>query len=141
MSNHGFRLIVITNQGGVARGKYTIETVERVNARVNELLEGLIDAFRFCPYHPKGTLPEWTREHPWRKPAPGMLLDAAEELSIDLSASWIVGDALRDCQAGRAAGCRTILLSPGSPSEDNPAIDYLAPDLAATTEIILAESS
>ena len=129
----GFALAVISNQGGVARGKYTIEDVERVNARVNELLGGLIDEFRFCPYHPEGSVDEYAREHPWRKPAPGMITTAAAELGIDLSRSWAVGDMTRDVDAGVAAGIandRCILIGPEGD----------APDLAAAVAHIVEES-
>jgi len=64
--------------------------------------------------------PEFSGEHPWRKPAPGMILDAAAELNLDLTRSWMVGDSLRDCQAGRAAGCRTILLGAAGAGQDVP---------------------
>jgi D-glycero-D-manno-heptose 1,7-bisphosphate phosphatase len=143
LSEKEFCLVVVTNQGGVARGKYTPDTVHQVNERVNEVLAGTIDAFRYCPWHPEGSDPRWTREHPWRKPAPGMLLDAAAHLSIDLPASWMVGDALRDCQAGRAAGCRTILVpcsatATGALLQD-PAVDFVAADLAEAAQIILRE--
>lgn len=117
----GYRLIVVSNQGGVARGRFTVTDVERVNARLNELLGGAIDAFRFCPYHPRGAVPEFTREHPWRKPQAGMFFDAALALSIDLPRSWTIGDADRDMQAGRAAGTRTIQIvshEPGDASDD-----------------------
>lgn len=132
----GFRLVVVSNQGGVARGRYSVEDVERVNSRVNELLGGVIDAFYFCPYHPRGTTPQYTREHPLRKPQPGMLLQGAEDLGIDLADSWMVGDQERDCLAGRAAGCRTILIAQ-SPPEDPACVDFVAPDvLGAAREIL-----
>jgi len=101
----GFALVVVSNQGVVARGAGTMQQVQDVNARLAELLGGnLIDAFYFCPFHPKGNVPEFTREHPWRKPAPGMILAAAVELELDLSQSWLIGDAQRDIEAGLAAG-------------------------------------
>jgi histidinol-phosphate phosphatase family protein len=99
----GFLLIVVSNQGTVARGGAPISTIHAVNRRVHELLPD-IDAFYFCPFHPKGAVPGFTREHPWRKPAPGMLLAAAAEFQIDLANSWLIGDADRDIHAGRAAG-------------------------------------
>lgn len=133
----GFALVVVTNQGGVARGKYGRAEVEAVNARVNELLGGQIDAFRYCPYHPKGSVPEFTREHPFRKPAPGMILDAAEKLNLDLARSWMVGDKVRDCEAGRSAGCKTIFLSGAENVEPHPAIDWVAPDVAGAAAIII----
>ncbi len=73
----GFPLVVVSNQGGVARGRYTTLEVDRVNRRVNELLDDAVTRFYYCPWHPKGIVPEFTREHPWRKPQPGMLLQAA----------------------------------------------------------------
>jgi len=105
----GFLLVVVSNQGGVARGGLTLHRVHEINQRVSSLLTDargvpLIDRFYFCPYHPRGNVPEFTREHPWRKPAPGMVLAARDELRIDLAASWMVGDAARDIEAGINAG-------------------------------------
>ena len=64
----------------------------------------LIDAVYFCPFHPLGSVPEFAREHPWRKPAPGMILAAAEDHALNLARSWVIGDQRRDIEAGRAAG-------------------------------------
>lgn len=114
-------LIVITNQGGVARGCYDEDAVRAVHARVQTLLKDtpILD-WLWCPWHPQGTVPAYTREHPWRKPAPGMLLEAAERHGLDLANSWMVGDQDRDIAAGQAARCRTILLgdTPGTPRAD-----------------------
>ncbi len=141
----GFRLVVVSNQGGVARGRFGVADVERVNARVNELLEGMIDAFRYCPYHPKGVVPEFTREHPWRKPTPGMILDAAAALSIDLPASWTVGDAPRDIEAGLAAGTRTVLIDPvpgrRAPDSGGTRAHFVVPNIVAAAAVILREST
>jgi D-glycero-D-manno-heptose 1,7-bisphosphate phosphatase len=142
LAEAGFALVVVTNQGGVARGRYGVADVEAVHRRLNELLEGRIEAFRFCPYHPEGTVPAFTREHPWRKPSPGMFLDAGEALGIDLERSWAVGDKARDCEAGKRAGCRTILVGrphlgavEGGPVA--PEADFRAPDVGAAAELIL----
>jgi D-glycero-D-manno-heptose 1,7-bisphosphate phosphatase len=110
LRSHGWFIAVVSNQGGVARGMYGLDQVSACNDRLNELLGGAVDAFRFCPYHPRGIVCGLSTEHPWRKPAPGMLLDIAEKHRIDLAASWMVGDAERDIEAGLAAGCRTILV-------------------------------
>lgn len=119
----GYRLVVVTNQGGVARGKYGTKDVDAVNDRIEQLIlknsGAKIDKFYYCPYHPEGSVAEYTREHPWRKPQPGMLLAGAKELDIDLSQSWMIGDAMRDIAAGIAAGTRTILL--GKVPEGTPA--------------------
>ena len=120
MKQAGYVLVVVSNQGVVARGGTTLEGMDRVNARVRRLLtvdgQELLDAVYCCPYHPRGTVPEWTREHPWRKPAPGMILAAAADLSLDLGRSWLVGDAARDVEAGVAAGIapeRCLRVGPG----------------------------
>lgn len=110
-----YKVVVVTNQGGVARGKYDEEAVDAVHDRIEEMVQerangARIDAFYFCPFHPQGTVARYKKEHPTRKPKPGMLLQAAEDLDLDLSQSWMVGDALRDIEAGAAAGCRTVLL-------------------------------
>jgi len=105
LKDAGFALIVVSNQGVVARGGATMDQVHRVNRKLVELLgDGLIDAFYFCPFHPKGHIPEFAIEHPWHKPRPGMILAAAAEMDLDLSASWLIGDAPRDIAAGVAAG-------------------------------------
>ncbi len=110
----GYKIVVITNQGGVARGKYTEADVEAVHNRINDLVRTtsatLIDRFYFCPYHPEGKVAKYAKEHSWRKPAPGMLLQAAKDMDLDLGQSWMIGDQMRDIEAGNAAGVRTILL-------------------------------
>lgn len=112
----GYLIVVVTNQGGVARGKYGVEDVDKVHEKITQLVfdnaGAKIDRFYFCPYHPQGTVEKYTREHPWRKPQPGMLLQAAKDLHIDIEQSWMIGDALRDVEAGAAAGVRTILIKP-----------------------------
>lgn len=112
----GYKIVVITNQGGVARGKYGEADVEAMHRRINEILHETsntkIDRFYYCPYHPEGTVEKYRREHPWRKPQPGMFLQAAKDMEIDLSQSWTIGDMMRDVEAGAAAGTRTILLHP-----------------------------
>jgi D-glycero-D-manno-heptose 1,7-bisphosphate phosphatase len=133
----GFRIVVISNQGVVARGAAALGLVEEVHDRMRELLtpagghRSLLDGVYYCPYHPDGLAERWTREHEWRKPGPGMLHAAAEELDLDLAASWLVGDAPRDVEAGIAAGLRPgrcLLVDADTP----------VPDLAAAAGLILA---
>ena len=129
----GYALVVVTNQGGVARGKYDEAAVHATHERLEQVLRretglgAVVDAFYFCPFHPEGTVERYRREHPWRKPAPGMLLEAAREHALDLGASWMIGDQERDAQAGAAAGCRSILI--GAPNAASDA-DFFAHDLA-----------
>ncbi len=116
MRGLGFRIVVVSNQGGVARGKYTEADVDATNQRIAELLRqqangAVVDAFYYCPYHPEGSEPRYRREHPWRKPQPGMVQQAAQDLKLDLSLCWMIGDQGRDVEAGRRAGTRTMLLA------------------------------
>jgi len=138
LADAGFLLVGISNQGSVARGTATVADVHRVNERLLELLPAptatdmphvdhafvtlpdrpsLIAAIYFCPYHPEGSLPDFTREHEWRKPAPGMILAAAADLDIDLDRSWMVGNAARDVECAINAGIapdRALRIGPGS---------------------------
>src|SRR5688572_12582963 len=122
----GLVLVVFSNQGVVARGGATCARVEEVNRRLERELERaaaweasrgkLIEGFYYCPWHPRGAVPEFAREHEWRKPAPGMILAAAADLGLDLGKSWVIGDAPRDVEAGVAAGIdasRCLLVGPG----------------------------
>lgn len=130
----GYRLVVVTNQGGVARGKYTEADVDAVHTRIASLIdettgrENIIDRFYYCPYHPEARVEEYRRDHPWRKPNPGMLLQAARDMELDLSRCWMIGDQARDVEAGRAAGCRTVLLN-----AENGIVDEARPTVAVTT--------
>jgi histidinol-phosphate phosphatase family protein len=118
LSSRGFALVGVSNQPAAAKGTVDLRTLRDVQARVIDLLEGegvTFDAFRICFHHPNGSDPDLGRSCDCRKPAPGMLLDAALELDIDLAQSWMVGDTDGDVEAGSAAGCRTVLVeTPGS---------------------------
>ena len=110
----GFRLVVVSNQAGIGRGLITPEEARRVHERLVAELErrgARLDDARYCPHAPDAGCD-------CRKPAPGMLLAAAEDLGLDLGASFMVGDKAIDVEAGRRAGCRTILFAPdGRPSD------------------------
>jgi D,D-heptose 1,7-bisphosphate phosphatase len=124
----GYATVVISNQSGVARGLFTEEDVHAVNARLDELLssanpQAVIDRHEFCPFHPHAPLEEYRRDSDLRKPRPGMIHAAAERLGLDVARSWVIGDAPRDIEAGRLAGCRTVLFHdpslPASPAVDD----------------------
>lgn len=142
-----FALVVVTNQGAVARGRCSTRQVEETNARMTELLrqEGPVevDAVYYCPYHPRGTVPPYNVEHPWRKPAPGMILHAAADLGLDLDRSWMIGDAERDMRAALAAGIdreRTILFSRRQPDPAAAAIaGTVVGSFADAASVILRE--
>jgi D-glycero-D-manno-heptose 1,7-bisphosphate phosphatase len=109
----GFVLVCVSNQPAAAKGTVPLERLLAVHERVLALLReaGIrLDASRLCLHHPEGVVAELTGPCDCRKPAPGMLLDAAEELDLDLASSWIVGDTDSDVAAGKAAGCRTMLI-------------------------------
>ena len=143
----GFRLVVATNQGGVARGRFSENDVDAVHSRLSELVDqqtGLkrtIERFYYCPFHPKGIIPEYTREHPWRKPRPGMLLQAAQDMELELERSWLIGDSPRDVAAGRSAGLRTILVSRDKARIADAAADYSTASVATTRAAAPARTS
>jgi D-glycero-D-manno-heptose 1,7-bisphosphate phosphatase len=113
----GYRLVVVSNQSGVARGLFEESALEAVEQRLRSLLrdEGVsIDGFEWCPHLVGGSVGRYAVACDCRKPAPGLLVRAAGRLGIDLRRSWIVGDILDDVEAGHAAGCRAILVDVGS---------------------------
>ena len=113
LSEAGYALVVVSNQSGVARGLFAEEAIAGVESRIRELLADYsvrLAGFYYCPHHPAGKVERYARLCSCRKPAPGMLLTAARDLSLDLSRSWLIGDILDDVEAGNRAGCRTILL-------------------------------
>lgn len=109
----GFALIVVSNQSGIARGYFPPTALRTVRWRLERLLEPFdvrLAGFHACLHHPDGIVAPYARECTCRKPKPGLLLQAAETVGIDLRESWMVGDILDDVEAGCRAGCRTVLL-------------------------------
>ncbi len=116
----GYRLIVISNQAGVARGYFEEEALVGVRETLYRLLaaEGVpLDGFYYCPHHPGGVVAAYAVACECRKPGPGMILRAAREHGVDLAGSWMVGDILNDVEAGNRAGCRTVLIDNGNETE------------------------
>lgn len=110
----GFLAIVISNQPGIAKGKYTHALLEATTARMHAALAdggAALDDVYYCLHHPSATLEAYRMRCDCRKPRPGLLLRAAEAWQIDLSRSYFVGDGITDVQAGQAAGCRTLLVN------------------------------
>lgn len=111
---NGFLAIVATNQSGVARGYFGEDAVRAVHERIDAELarDGVgIDAWYHCPHHVKGIVAPHDVECGCRKPQPGMLLQAADDLDVDLSGSFLVGDKISDLRAGVNAGCQAVFLS------------------------------
>lgn len=119
LADHGYALVVVTNQAGIAKGKYGPEDYQRLCDHMRALFarEGVQFAGIYhCPHHPQGTVPAYARACDCRKPAPGLLLRAAAELGLDLARSVLVGDKPSDTEAGRRAGvARTVLVESGHP--------------------------
>jgi len=130
LKNAGFRLFVVSNQSGIARGLLTLEQYHAVEQEfLRQIGPHLIDASYFCA-DPPG-LPS-----PRRKPAPGMVLEAAAAFAIDLPRSWLVGDKAADIECGRRAGTRTILVATGYGSQQNCAPDFHAQNVVDAAAII-----
>jgi histidinol-phosphate phosphatase family protein len=144
----GFRLIVVSNQSGVARGYFPEAALAGVEAKLRELLAAggaALDGFYYCPHHPGGSVAAYAVACDCRKPLPGLLLRAADDHGIDLARSWLVGDILNDVEAGRRAGCHTVLLDNGHETEwvfsDLRRPDRVAADLAEAARVILDETT
>ena len=102
----GFKIVIVTNQSAVGRGIITFDTVQEINDRLIKIIEkngGRIDAVYVCPHKPEDYCN-------CRKPQPGLLFQAARDLSLDLSSSWMIGDAWSDLLAGQAAGLRELIM-------------------------------
>jgi D-glycero-D-manno-heptose 1,7-bisphosphate phosphatase len=138
----GYKTVVVSNQPGVAKGMLTEEAVEQIHRRLREEVSrngASLDAIYYCPYHPDGAVLKYRKDSDWRKPKPGMLLAAANEMDIDLTRSWMVGDSLRDVEAGRSAGCKTILISSAhtnSETTDKNRPDHVAVNMREAVNII-----
>ncbi len=112
----GFQTVIVTNQAGVARGYFAETLVDEVHDRVRELLAGegaRLDGIYYCPHHPDVGGPAYRRSCDCRKPRPGMLWRARDEMGIDLTSSYMVGDSAKDLEAGHAAGTTTVMVLTG----------------------------
>ena len=151
MRRLGYRIIVVSNQSGVAKGLFDEAAVEAVNQemirQLREQAGAHVDASYYCPYHPDAVVPEYKVDHQWRKPKPGMLKAAAADFDLDLTRCWMVGDMQRDIAAGSAVKCRTILIGdpdhPPPPTPDDPIITphFIVRSLADAARIIVREQN
>ncbi|MCH7719450.1 MAG: HAD family hydrolase [Planctomycetes bacterium] len=148
----GYRVVVVTNQSGVARGLLTEDQLQAVHDRLRTLLRAQgaeLDAIYYCPHldGPEAKVASYRRKSPLRKPEPGMLLAAAADHQFDLARSWMIGDSERDMEAGRRAGCRSVLLigSNGSDADSHEqasdgrpqgGADYTAKTLSQAADIV-----
>ena len=127
----GWLHLIITNQSGIGRGYFTKTEFDSVQEELQRQLNGLIDGVYMSPDMPGSNS---TR----RKPEPGMILEAAEKFNIDLPHSFMIGDRTSDIEAGRAAGCRTILVLTGYGKEHRDCgADFIAEDVTEALKIVL----
>jgi D-glycero-D-manno-heptose 1,7-bisphosphate phosphatase len=113
----GYLLFIVTNQSGVARGLFTEDDLKGVERHLQNLLAEAgveLGGFYYCPHLPDGKVADYSLDCQCRKPEPGMILRAAEEHDLDISHSWLFGDTLDDVEAGRRAGCRTVMINSGN---------------------------
>jgi histidinol-phosphate phosphatase family domain/HAD-superfamily hydrolase, subfamily IIIA len=141
LQDHGYLLIVVSNQSGISKGYFTAAALKPVITRIGRLLcpAGItLHDFYYCPHHENDACD-------CRKPKPGMLLQAARAHQIDLAHSWMIGDILNDVEAGKKAGCQTVLINNGNETEWLLTADrkptFIANDLKEAAELILLSKS
>jgi D-glycero-D-manno-heptose 1,7-bisphosphate phosphatase len=138
-------LFIVSNQPSYAKGKAGLQTLQAIARAVEEQFRQAGVVFRdayYCFHHPRGIVPAYTGVCACRKPSPYFLIRAADQYGIDLRRSWMVGDRESDVEAGRGAGCQTILISaPGARSGEAPSrADHVVDGIAAAAAIIVAQS-
>lgn len=140
--NMGMLIFVVSNQPGIAKGKFSEELLRATTNKMMDACGGMIDAVYYCLHHPNVLHPLYGRECECRKPRPGLLLQAAAEWEIDLSRSVMIGDRLTDVMAGKGAGTHTILIGDGKSylyeaTEPHRAIpDFIVASLVDTVPIV-----
>ncbi len=146
----GYKIVVISNQPGIAKGNMLEEIFRKIRQKMKDELaeEGAyLDGEYYCLHHPEARVEKFRANCECRKPRPGLLLQAAQDMGIDLSRSWMLGDGLTDIRAGKEAGCRTILLGRmkcelcSLMDKENARPDFVATNLTEASGYILEQSS
>jgi len=141
----GYRIVIATNQSGIARGYFTEAELLAVERHLAAELHGLgatLEAFYYCPHLPEG-INEFAIDCACRKPEAGMIERGVRELGVITDRAWFIGDTWMDVLAGRRGGCRTIMVGPeardahGLPDDRRP--DFAVPDLLQAVRIVLAQ--
>jgi D-glycero-D-manno-heptose 1,7-bisphosphate phosphatase len=144
----GFKVIVISNQPGVAKRQFTLAELGRMNAKIRKELASQgarLDGEYYCLHHPAALIPRYRVVCDCRKPKPGLLLRAAKENHLDLGRSYFVGDGLIDVKAGRSAGCKTILVGHMTTflsrmiEEEKAEPDFMVPSLREVPELLRSQ--
>ena len=141
----GFKVIVISNQPGVAKRQFTLAELGRMNAKIRKELASKgarLDGEYYCLHHPEALIRKYRVVCDCRKPKPGLLLRAAKENDLDLAESYFVGDGLVDVKAGRSAGCKTILVGHMSTfltrmiEQEKAEPDFMVPSLREVPDLV-----
>ena len=147
LREEGYKLIILSNQSGLALGKFDYNQLLLAQQKIVDLLSirGIdISGFYYCPHHPRGVVEMYSKKCQCRKPAAGMFTHAAKDHDIDLSQSWMIGDILHDIEAGNSAGCRTVLINNGNETEwvvnERRVPDFIASDINNAAQYILEMS-
>ena len=140
--HRGYLLVVISNQSGIARNYFTEEDIEKVKDFIAAQLAShqiTLDGFYYCPHYPEGINKKYAIVCDCRKPLPGLILEAAQDLNIDIRSSWMIGDSLKDVEAGNRAGCRTIFIDNNNETEpllgELQTPDYTTNDLQSAVKL------
>ena len=142
-----FKVILVSNQPGIAKGHFSMDTFEEIREKMRTELTkqgAFLDAEYYCLHHPEAKIEEYRKNCECRKPKPGLLLKAAAEFDIDLGESWMVGDGLTDIEAGKRAGCKTILIGRMKCElcrlmDEKNTPDYIVQDLYSMIDVIKKE--
>lgn len=146
LNESGFKVIVVSNQSGVARGYYQEKDIEIYNRAMQKKLEeknAYIDAIYYCPHYSEATIEKYKIDCECRKPKPGMLKQAEKDLNLNLKLSFLIGDKISDIEAGYRAGCKTILVLTGQGNDELKKIskmnikpNYISNNLYTASQII-----
>ena len=146
----GYKVVLVTNQSGVARGYFPESLVKDAHDLLVRMLadeDARLDGIYYCPHHPRAGTSQYTRECDCRKPATGLLDRAAKDLDIDLRSSIMIGDKWSDVELGHRAGCRSVLVRTGFAHDDPGNVrpsdvrdpEFVAHDLAEAVDWVLRQ--
>lgn len=145
LQSYGYLLVVVSNQNGVAHGYSSVEDVEKAKSELYDSCAHLgiyLDGFYYCPHDPQGSVAGYNTACDCRRPLPGLILRASDEMGIDLSQSWMIGNILNDVEAGNRAGCRSVMVNNGNEkrwvSGAYRLPEYFAGGLAEASKFIIA---
>ncbi|MFC2002695.1 D-glycero-alpha-D-manno-heptose-1,7-bisphosphate 7-phosphatase [Chloroflexota bacterium] len=150
LRNRDYKVVLISNQPGIAKGNMTEETFEEIRRKMKEELASggaFLDGEYYCFHHPEAKIEKLSVNCECRKPKPGMLLKAAQDMDLELTQSWMIGDGLTDVKAGKEAGTRTILLGRmkcelcNLMDKDAARPDVIVLDLREAAQIILEQEA